>query len=110
VTSLAEAGSALIDKTHMADKCADIRDGRLTPPLYTQAWLCNGISARALSIAQHGPDYLMDAARTWTLASMDRRRRAAQEIIGAALAAGAEMRRPMETIEQCPPLCKEGVA
>ncbi len=102
MTPLAEAGIALIDKTHMADACADIRDGRLTPPLYTQAWLCNGISARALSIGKHGPEYLTEAALTWVAADTQQRGLAAREIIDMALRAGSPA---VKAIHDCHPLC-----
>jgi hypothetical protein len=100
--TLAEAGIMLIHKTHIAQQCADIRD-RIEPVhSYTAARLCNGISARALSIAKHGPEYLTEAALTWVAADTQQRGLAAREIIAMALRAGSPA---VKAIHDCHPLC-----
>lgn len=101
--TLTENAILLIEKTYLAERCCEWRDRKRDVSGPDVAYLHNAITARAQSIAKHGPEYLKPAATHWAFASTAQRKEAVQEIIAMALRAGANT--PAAVIRDCHPLC-----
>jgi len=106
--TLTENAILLIEKTYLAERCCEWRDRTRDVTGPDVAYLHNAITARAQSIAKHGPEDLKPAATHWAFASTAQRKEAVQEIIAMALRAGANT--PAAVIHDCHPLCTGATA